>query len=357
MMQKIPLGLTFDDVLLIPQKSDILPSEVDLITRLTRRIKVRVPLLSAAMDTVSETAMAIALARQGGIGVLHRNCTIEQEFNMVKEVKGREKNLMVGAAVGPHDIERAKALDLASADVIVIDCAHAHKSQVISDAKKIKRAIKAQLIVGNIATAKAARAFLPIADALKVGIGPGSICTTRVVAGVGVPQLRAIMDVAKIAKKAGVPVIADGGIRYSGDIVKALAAGADTVMIGSLFAGTDETPGALITLEGKKYKAYRGMGSLGAMNAGQSADRYGQKGSRKYVPEGVEALVAFKGPLNEVIFQLLGGVKAGMGYVGAKTIGQLQRKAKFMQITDAGRKESHPHSVLISRKAPNYEQI
>jgi len=346
-MARFPLALTFDDVLLIPQRSDVNPSEVDLRTRLTKKIILQNPLISASMDTVTEAKMAITLAKEGGIGILHRNCAIEQQVQMVAEIKKYDPSALVGAAIGPHDIERAEALDEAGVDVISIDCAHAYKPKIIADAKKIKKAIKADLIIGNIATLEAARAFVAFADALKVGMGPGSICTTRIVSGVGVPQLTAIMDVGKVAKIRNVPVIADGGIRFSGDIVKALAAGAESVMVGSLFAGTDEAPGEVLVIQGKKYKAYRGMGSLQAMRKGEAADRYSQKNSEKHVPEGVEALIPYKGSLREVVFQMLGGLRAGMGYIGANNIAALHRKAKFVQITQAGRLESHPHSIIL----------
>ncbi len=352
-MKALPIGITFDDVLLVPQESDIRPSEVHLGTKLTKRLTLMAPLCSSAMDTVTEARMAIAMAELGGIGILHRNCTIKEQVAMVEEVK-KKKLRLAGAAIGPHDLDRAKALDRAGVNVISIDCAHAHKPGIVADAKKIKKAIKADLIVGNIATAAAAKALLGVADALKVGVGPGSICTTRIIAGVGVPQLTAIMDVASVAHKAKIPVIADGGIRYSGDIVKALAAGADTVMLGGLFAGTDEAPGEIITINGKKYKAYRGMGSLGAMQKGESTDRYFQKGAKKYVPEGVEGVVPSKGSLADVVFHLLGGLKSGMGYVGARTIIELHARAQFIQITPAGRAESHPHSITIAKQAPNY---
>lgn len=261
---------------------------------------------------------------------------------------------MVGAAVGPHDLDRARALDRAGVDVLVVDCAHSHKPDIRDDARTIKKSVKAELVIGNIATAAAARFLLPVADAFKVGVGPGSICTTRIVAGIGVPQLTAIVDVAAVAKQRSIPVIADGGIRFSGDIVKALAAGASTVMLGGLFAGTDEAPGKLVTIAGKKYKVYRGMGSQAAMEKGKSTDRYFQSGARKYVPEGVEGMVAYKGPLQEVVFQLLGGLRSGMGYVGARTIAELQHRSEFIRITDAGRRESHPHSLAAVKEAPNY---
>lgn len=351
-MEEFPLGLTLDDVLLVPQESNVRPSTVNIETRLTRRLTLKVPLLSAAMDTVTEEAMAEAMAEAGGLGVLHRNCSIERQVQMVRRVK--QKRLMVAAAVGPHDIERAHALDKVGVDAIVLDAAHVHKPAVVADAQKMKKIIKADLIIGNIVTAAAARAFLGVADALKVGVGPGSICTTRIVAGVGVPQLTAIMWVTKIAKLRKIPIIADGGIRYSGDITKAIAAGANTVMLGSLLAGTNETPGQIIKINGHKFKQFRGMGSLGAMNSGQSTDRYAQQDQKKYVPEGVEAITPHKGPIKEIIFQLLGGLRAGMGYVGAKNLRELQKRSKFVRLTDAGRAESHPHSIIMKKNAPNY---
>ena len=353
-MEQIPLGITFDDVLLIPQKSDITPSEVDLRTPVTRHISIASPLLSAAMDTVTESNMALTLAQEGALGILHRNCTIEQQVKMAAQVKKQGKHLLVGAAIGPFDLTRAKALDQAHVDVISIDCAHAYKSSIIKSVQQIKKSIQADLIVGNIGTAEAAKAFLPYADALKVGMGPGAICTTRIVSGVGIPQLTALFDVAKIAKTKNVPVIADGGIRFSGDIVKALAAGAHTVMLGSMFAGCYETPGKIVTIQGKKFKAYRGMGSLAAMKVGKVADRYAQKGSTKHIPEGVEAYTSYKGSVHDVLFQMIGGIKSGMGYIGAKNIDQLHKKAKFMRITQASITESHPHSIIIDKKAPNY---
>ncbi|MDP3740707.1 MAG: IMP dehydrogenase [bacterium] len=349
---KFPFGLTFDDVLLEPRESDVMRSEAVLETKLTKKIKIRIPILAAAMDTVSGPDMAIALGRLGGVAFLHRNCTVPQQVAMVKQVK--RTGVLVGAAVGAVDPERVYALDKAGADIIAIDTAHAHVKAIVEAARKIKKKIRAQLIVGNIATSEAAAAFAPFVDALKVGIGPGSICTTRIVAGVGVPQLTAVMNVVKIAKKKGVPVIADGGIRYSGDIVKALAAGASSVMLGSLLAGTKEAPGKFIKFKGGSYKSYRGMGSMGAMQLAISSDRYFQKGNRRFVPEGVEGMVKYKGPLADVVYQLTGGLKSGMGYLGAKTIPDLPKRAKFIKITNAGLKESHPHDVLISKKAPNY---
>ena len=351
---KIPLGLTFDDVLLIPQESDVSPSRVDVKTVCARGVPLDIPILSAAMDTVSGAAMAGALAKAGGLGVIHRNCTIEQEVAMVKEAIALSGGKPVAAAVGPRDSERAIALDRAGAAVLVFDSAHVHKPELIAVIKQIRKQVKAKLIIGNIVTAEAAKALLPIADGIKVGVGPGSICTTRVVAGVGVPQLSAVMAVVKVARTKKIPVIADGGIRFSGDVVKALAAGASAVMLGGMLAGTDEAPGEVITVDGKTYKSYRGMGSLGAMETGKSSDRYFQTGAQKYVPEGVEAATPYKGKLADVLYQIIGGLKSGMGYVGAKDILTLQRRAKFIQVTAAGRAESHPHTVAMIKEAPNY---
>ena len=347
-----PIGLTFDDVLLEPRESAVMRSEALLETKLTKKLKIRIPILAAAMDTVSGPEMAIALGRLGGTAILHRNCTIQEQVAMLK--RARRARILIGAAVGAVDPDRAIALDKAGADVIVVDTAHAHVRAVIQAAREIKRKIKAQLIVGNIATREAALAFSDFADALKVGIGPGSICTTRIVAGVGVPQLTAIMDVVSVAKKKNIPVIADGGIRFSGDAVKALAAGASSVMLGSMLAGTKEAPGKFIKFKGESYKAYRGMGSLGALQTQISSDRYFQKGNKRFVPEGVEGLVKYKGPVADVIEQITGGLKSGMGYLGAKTIEDLPKQARFIRITNAGLRESHPHDVIIFKKAPNY---
>ncbi|WP_297514569.1 IMP dehydrogenase [Thermococcus sp.] len=468
-------GYTFDDVLLIPQPTEVEPKDVDVSTRITPRIRLNIPILSAAMDTVTEWEMAVAMAREGGLGVIHRNMSISEQVEHVRKVKRaerfivedvisispdetidyalflmekndidglpvvedgrvvgviskkdiavkpgklvrdvmtgepitvpesvtaeealnlmfehridrlpvvnsegklvgiitmsdlarrrkyknavRDKNgdLVVAAAVGPFDLERAKALDRAGADVIVIDTAHAHNLKAIKAMKEIRKAVDADLIVGNIANPKAVD-DLTFADAVKVGIGPGSICTTRVVAGVGVPQITAIALVADKASEYGLHVIADGGIRYSGDIVKAIAAGADAVMLGSLLAGTKEAPGKEVVINGRRYKQYRGMGSLGAMMKG-GAERYYQKGhmkTRKFVPEGVEGVVPYRGPVSEVLYQLVGGLRSGMGYVGAKTIEELKEKGEFVIITQAGVKESHPHDILITNEAPNY---
>lgn len=478
-------GLTYDDVLLVPAYSEILPREVDIRTRFTRNIIINAPIVAAAMDTVTEYELAIAIAREGGIGVLHKNMSIEAQADQVRKVKRSEsgmimdpvvmrgthtvadalqlmkenkiggipvvdeKNKLVGiitnrdlrfeknmkrsvsevmtseniittrsgtdlkkaeqilqqhkieklpvvdaggklvglityrdiikikerptaskdslgrlrvaAAVGvTHDtLERVEALVKAGVDAITIDTAHGHSKGVIEMLKRVKKAYpRLDVIVGNVGTADGALALAKAgADAVKVGIGPGSICTTRVVAGVGVPQLTAIYDVAKALKKTGVPVIADGGIRYTGDIPKAIAAGADTIMAGSLFAGVEESPGETIIYEGRKFKAYRGMGSLEAMQKG-SKDRYFQDVEddiKKLVPEGISGRVPYKGTLAEVIYQLVGGLRAGMGYCGAKDIAALQ-KAKFIRITSSGIRESHPHDVVITREAPNYSR-
>ncbi len=468
-------GYTFDDVLLIPQATEVEPKDVDVSTQITPNIKLNIPILSAAMDTVTEWEMAVAMAREGGLAVIHRNMSIEEQVEMVKKVKRAERfiiedvitispeetldyalflmekhdidglpvikdgrvvgivskkdiatkegqkvsdimteevitveedisveeamkimvenridrlpvinkegrliglitmsdlvlrkkfknavrdengDLLVAAAVGPFDLKRALALDKAGVDVIVIDTAHAHNLKAIKSMKEIRGKVDADLIVGNIANPKAVD-DLTFADAVKVGIGPGSICTTRVVAGVGVPQITAIALVSDRAEEYGIKVIADGGIKYSGDIVKAITAGADAVMLGNLLAGTKEAPGKEVIINGRKYKQYRGMGSLGAMMKG-GAERYYQKGhmkTRKFVPEGVEGVVPYKGSVSEVLYQLIGGLRAGMGYVGAKNIQELKEKGEFVIITHAGLRESHPHDIFIINEAPNY---
>ena len=474
-------GLTFDDVLLIPAKSDVTPNMVSLETKLTANIKLNTPILTAAMDTVTDSRMAIAIAREGGIGIIHKNMSIEQQANEVDKVKRSENGVIVdpfsltadrlvadadalmgkfrisgvpivdgtnkligiitnrdmrflndfnikigdvmtkdnlitapvgttlqqaqeilrthkieklpivdengilkglitikdieksvkfpnsardargrllcGAGIGvtANMLERAKALIDAQVDVLVLDSAHGHSANIINALKKLKAEFPdTPVIAGNIATAEAAEELIQAgADCLKVGIGPGSICTTRVVAGIGVPQITAVYDVASVAKKYNIPVIADGGIKYSGDIVKALAAGADCVMLGSLLAGCEEAPGDTEIYQGRQFKVYRGMGSLGAMANG-STDRYFQEGAKKLVPEGVEGRVPYKGALADTIFQLIGGIRAGMGYCGCPTIPELWEKAKFVRITGAGLKESHPHDIYITKEAPNY---
>ncbi|MDR2854715.1 MAG: IMP dehydrogenase [Methanomicrobiales archaeon] len=478
----IPVSLTFDDVLLEPQASEVEPNQVDVRTRFSKHINLNIPLVSAAMDTVSRSDLAIALARVGGISVIHRNMSPEMEAEEVKIVKRESKlierkvhtvtsdasiadvgnilhmhgisgvpvlenekvvgivsrrdmqafafsgghasiktimtknpitadasvtadeafdlmysnkverlpivgedgcligiitmqeilnkkqypdairdpndGLRVAASVGPFDLERAHLLEEAGADAIVVDCAHGHNMNVVRSVEEIKASVSCDVIAGNIATSKAAEDLLKSnVDGLKVGIGPGSICTTRVVAGVGVPQITAIASVAEIARPCDVPVIGDGGIRFSGDIAKAIAAGADSVMLGNLFAGTAEAPGHVVTMQGRKYKRYRGMGSLGVMSAGVSSDRYFQKkgiGKTKFVPEGVEGVTPYVGMVSDVIYQLVGGLKSAMGYTGSATIADMHSKACFVRISAAGYKESHPHTVTITDEAPNY---
>ena len=474
-------GLTFDDVLLIPGESDVTPNMVSLKTTLCKGIELNVPIMTSAMDTVTESKMAIAIAREGGIGIVHKNMTIEKQAEEVDKVKRSQNGVIVnpfyltadhlvsdadqlmakykisgvpivdenhklcgiitnrdmrfisdfsmrigdvmtkdnlvtshvgttleeaqeilckykieklpivdeegylkglitikdiekvekypnsavdsqgrlicGAAIGVTNdvLDRAKALVDAGVDVLVLDSAHGHSKNIIECVKKVKAAFPGTpVIAGNVATAEATEALiLAGADCVKVGIGPGSICTTRVVAGVGVPQLTAVYDAAIVGAKYGIPVIADGGIKYSGDIVKALAAGANVVMLGSLLAGCEEAPGEVEIYQGRSFKVYRGMGSLGAMSAG-SKDRYFQTGSKKLVPEGVEGRVPYKGSLSDTVFQLCGGIRSGMGYCGCETIADMHTKAKFVRITGAGLKESHPHDIYITKEAPNY---
>ncbi|MDY2918143.1 MAG: IMP dehydrogenase [Anaerococcus sp.] len=482
-MQFLGEGLTFDDVLLVPGPSNVLPNEVDTKTRLTKKIKLNIPLLSAGMDTVTESKMAIAMARQGGIGIIHKNMSIEEQAKQVDVVKrsehgvitdpfylnpdnilqdaldimanyrisgvpivdedmhlmgiltnrdvrfednpnviigdimtseglvvgyegitmeeaiklmeskkveklpivnddnilkglitikdieksrqypnsarDSENRLLVGAAVGITNdmMDRVAALVKAKVDVITVDTAHGHSRNVIEAIKQVKSKYPdLQVIAGNVATAEATRDLIEAgADCIKVGIGPGSICTTRVVTGIGVPQITAIIDCVEEANKYDIPIIADGGIKYSGDITKALACGASSVMAGSLFAGTEESPGDTILYEGKQYKEYRGMGSLAAMKAG-SGDRYFQSNTKKYVPEGVEGRVAYKGPVGEVIYQLMGGLKSGMGYVGSANLEELYEKSKFIKISSASLIENHPHNITITRESPNYSK-
>ena len=349
-MGPIKEALTFDDVTLAPNYSEILPSEVNTTTFLSKNLILKIPLLSSAMDTVTESKMAIAIAKAGGIGIIHRNLDVKKQILEIKKVKS--KKLKVGAAVGagPQEIKRAEAILKEEVDFIVIDTAHGHTKKVAEIIKKIKKKKSNQttLCAGNIATTEAAKFLIKLGvDIIKVGIGPGSICTTRLVAGIGVPQLTAIIDVKKAIKNKNTTIISDGGIKFSGDLAKALAAGADAIMIGSLFAGTLETPGKLIKKKGKLYKSFRGMGSVGAMNKG-SADRYFQKVQKKtskYVPEGVEGLVKFKGNVNNIIYKLIGGLKSSMGYLGSKKIISLRNKPKFVKITKAGFYESMVHNI------------
>ncbi|MBE9532003.1 MAG: IMP dehydrogenase [Proteobacteria bacterium] len=484
MVAKITEGLTFDDLLLSPGYSKMLPRDVDVSTQLTKKIKLNIPLMSAAMDTVTESNMAIAIAQEGGLGVIHKNLSVEGQAQMVDKVKKyesviisdpktlspdqkiadaleimkkehisgfpiidegklvgmltnrdlkfeanpnrkissvmtkkvftgnegisiedakrilhkhrieklpvvnakgklkglitvtdiekREKfpnsckdthgRLRVGAAVGvSYDLdERTDALLKAGADVIVVDTAHGHSKGVIDAVRRLKKNFKGiQIVAGNVATGEGTEALIKAGvDGVKVGVGPGSICTTRIISGIGVPQVSAVMDAVKAAKKKGIPIISDGGIKFSGDITKALAIGASVVMIGSLFAGTDESPGETVLLQGRTFKLYRGMGSIEAMKSG-SKDRYFQddvESEMKLVPEGIEGRVPYKGPMSSSIHQLIGGLRAGMGYCGAETIGELQRKARFHRITNAGYRESHVHDVIITKEAPNYRQ-
>lgn len=470
-------GITYDDVLILPRESEVEPSATKVSTKFTKKIKLNIPIVAAAMDTVSEHEMAITMAREGGLAVLHRNMPIEEQvkevfavkdagfiiknvfsvepdasvqealdmmqehqvsglpvlkggkiagiityndirflgnkkvkvsahmtkdvitvsqdismkdalslmkknkierlpvlrhgelFGIITEmdirmeqkhtnaIRNEEETPVTVAAVGPFDMERAKALEKAEVDVICIDTAHAHNMNVVRAVRKLKKEVSPEICVGNIATKEAAEELVSAgADAIKVGIGPGSICTTRIIAGVGVPQLTAISDIADVLTGHKVPLIADGGIRYSGDIAKALAAGADAVMVGNIMAGTDEAPGRLTIVEGRKYKQYRGMGSIGAMNKG-AGDRYFQGKSTKFVPEGIEGLVPYKGNVEDVLFQLVGGLRSAMGYVGAKNIKEFQKKSKFISITHAATIESHPHDVLITDEAPNYSKL
>ena len=368
-------GLTFDDVLLIPAESHVLPNEVKLDTKLTPNLQLHIPHISEGMDTVTEGNMAIAMAENGGLGVIHKNLSIEAQVDEVKKAKGKtvdpnlphpavdnQGRLLATAAVGvtSDTFERAESLLEAGADAIVIDTAHGHSAGVLRKIKEIREHFpNATLIAGNVATGEGTAALFDAGvDVVKVGIGPGSICTTRIVAGVGVPQITAIYDAASVAQKYGKKIIADGGIKYSGDVVKALAAGGNAVMLGSMFSGTTEAPGTIFTNEGKQFKSYRGMGSVGAMSQQHgSSDRYFQGGvneANKLVPEGVEALVPYKGDVSNIIYQIDGGLRAGMGYVGASTIEELIENSQFVQITNAGLRESHPHDVQMAKEAPNY---
>jgi IMP dehydrogenase len=365
------IGLTFDDVLIIPAYSDILPSQVDIGTCLTRKIKLSMPILSAAMDTVTNWKMAAAIAQNGGLGIIHRNQSPEEQAAQVLQVKktnasdaksSRDANdrLLVGAAVGVgEDLEkRLELLVPAGVDIICLDTAHGHTSGVLKGIERVKKKYPSlAVIAGNVVTAEGTEALISAgADSIKVGVGAGSICTTRIISGAGMPQITAIHNCAAAAKKYHIPIVADGGVKYSGDIVKAFVAGADCVMLGSLLAGFDESPGEVIEIGEKKYKVYRGMGSLGAMQ-GYGRDRYGTgqgSGSGKVVPEGVEGRVIYKGNVADFLIQLTGGLRSGMGYAGAHNLTDLKEKTSFVRITNAGLIESHPHSLEWIDDAPNY---
>jgi IMP dehydrogenase len=364
------VGFTFDDVLLVPQYSEILPGDTDVRSRFSRNIGLNTPVVSAAMDTVTEEGMAIAIAREGGVGVIHRNQAPERQAEQVAAVKaasvpgdatlanvdshGRLR-AVAAVGVGPDSVARAEALVRAGVDALVVDTAHGHTRNVIDAIHRYRDSYGTaiDIVAGNVATAEGTAALIEAgADGVKVGIGPGSICTTRIVAGVGVPQLTAIMMCAAVAHASGVPIVGDGGIRYSGDIVKALAAGADSVMLGRLLAVAEESPGESERVGGRVVKEYRGMGSLGAMSAG--SDRYPQIDRHKLVPEGVEARISVEGPLAGILYQLIGGTRAGMTYCGAESIADLRLKARFVQLTQSGQVESHPHDIELARSAPNY---
>jgi IMP dehydrogenase len=380
LIDDLPLALTFDDVLLVPRASSVLPAEVSISTRLGH-LTLHMPMLSSAMDTVTESAMAIALASHGGLGVVHKNLSVERQAAEVARVKAAEVlawnpkmagraavdaqgRLVVGAAVGvggDRD-QRIDALLAAGVDLIVIDTAHGHSRGVLEAVRAVKSARPGLTVVaGNVATAEGTRACMEAgADVVKVGVGPGSICTTRIVAGTGVPQLTAVAEAAKVARAFGRQIIADGGVRSSGDIAKAIAGGADAVMVGSMFAGTDESPGETIRVGNSRYKMYRGMGSMEAMEAG-SSDRYFQERSadpeamvRKLVPEGVVARVPHRGPVGEIVYQLIGGLRAAMGYSGCADVPAMQADARFVRITSNGLRESHVHDVDMIEEAPNY---
>ena len=358
-MIPIKEALTFDDVTLAPKYSEVLPSDVDTSIILTKFLKLKIPILSSAMDTVTESKMAIAISKAGGIGVIHRNLEINKQLQEIRKVK-RQK-LLVGAAVGAglKEFKRAEAILKENIDMIVVDTAHGHTKKVSEIIKFIKKKKnkRTALCAGNIATAEAAKFLHRLGvDIIKVGIGPGSICTTRLVAGIGVPQLSAVLNVRNGIKNKNVKIISDGGIKYSGDLAKAFAAGADAVMIGSLLAGSDETPGKIIKKNGKLFKSFRGMGSVGAMNKG-SADRYfqsKQKDASKYVPEGVEGFAKYKGKVSDIIFKLVGGLRSSMGYLGSKQIKYLRYKPKFVKITKAGFYESMVHNVDIVKEDNKY---
>jgi IMP dehydrogenase len=365
-------SLSFDDVLLLPNYSTVHPEKLDLRAKLSKNIILNIPLLASPMDTVTEFKLAINLAQLGGIGIIHRNLIVSEQVAQVNQVhqvkklrktaaKNKKGQLLVGAAVGVGaDLhQRLQALVKAGVDVVVLDSAHGHCKYIIDNTAEIRQKYPhLELIAGNVGTGEGALALIQAgASALRVGLGPGSICTTRIISGVGVPQMTAIYDCVRVAKSYEVPVIADGGIKYSGDITKALAAGASTAMMGSIFAQTLEAPGKVVSIKGEQYKTYRGMGSVAAMKKG-SADRYGQSVravAGKFVAEGVEGLVKCKGKLEDLVFQLIGGIRAGMVYIGASSVEQISQKARFVRISPAGLAESHPHNVVITNGGKNYE--
>ena len=358
-MELIQEALTFDDVLLLPRHSTILPNQTNISLNLSKKLKLNVPFLSAAMDTVTEYEMALEMAKQGGLGIIHRNLSAQEQSLQVKKIK--KKNLKVGAAIGTssNDIYRAKLLSDNDVDMIIIDTAHGDSKKVFQTVYNIKKINKRNLIcVGNIATGEAANSLYNVgADIVKVGIGPGSICTTRMIAGIGVPQITALSNVKKKLKKKNIKIISDGGIKFSGDIIKAIAAGADAIMMGSIFAGTKESPGKKFKIRNKYYKNYRGMGSIGAMSAG-SSNRYFQenfKDRSKFIAEGVEGRVEYKGPLSKIIYQLQGGLRSSMGYIGAKNLKDIKKNAKFIKITKAGFYESMVHSVDAIESSLNFK--
>lgn len=345
--------LTYDDVLILPNFSSTSPYDGNVWTKISKNIFIDIPIVSSPMDTVTELDMAVGMAQLGGVGVIHRNMPMKTQVEMVSQVKA--KNLQVGAAIGPFDHERALALENAGCSFILIDVSHGMKLDIIESARQLKSKLKCDLICGSIGTKEGAEAYSEFADGLRVGVGPGSICTMRVITGVGVPQLSAIMEVVSIAKAKSIPVIADGGIRTSGDIAKAIAAGANCVMLGNLLAGLEESPGETVQLNGQTFKKYRGMGSTDVLNADVSSDRYEQKELAEKISMGVSGMVPYRGKLNEHIHQLLGGLKASMGLVGAENLEQMHTKAQFVKISAASNRENHPHSLTNYKKEKNYE--
>ncbi len=350
---KLEEFLTFNDVILLPGLSSLGPLDGNVKTKISKNVEIDLPIVSSPMDTVTDLKMAISLAKIGGIGIIHRNMTAAQQVETIKNVKAL--NLKVGAAVGPFDYERIKALDGEGVDIILIDVSHGMKTDIIDSAAKIKNMISADLICGSIGTKEAAEIYSDFADGLRVGIGPGSICTMRVMTGVGVPQLSAVQQVVQVTKAKKIPVISDGGIKNSGDIAKAIAAGADCVMLGNLLSGLDESPGEIIEIEGKKFKKYRGMGSSDVLNLDITADRYGQKNVSEKTSMGVSGLVSYRGSLNSQINQLVSGLKAAMGLIGAVNISEVYTKSQFIKVTSASLRESHPHSLVSYKSEKNYE--